>query len=85
MNSGPCLACGGETSVERVPFPERNRIERPDGTPIFLCNDCRSFAQAADDGAFSNGALLRIREYAPLFGLDVELGEPREGAVHQAR
>lgn len=85
MNNGPCLACGVDTSVERVPYPERNRIERPDGTPVFLCDDCRSAVEAADLGAFSDGSLLHLREWAPLFGLTIEEGEPLEGAVHAHR
>ena len=85
MNSGPCLACGEETSVDRVPYPERNRIERPDGTPVFLCDGCRAAVEAADYGAFSNGSLLHLREWGPLFGLTMEEGVPEEGAVHAHR
>lgn len=81
MNSGPCVACGVETSVDRVPYPERNRIERRDGSPVFLCDDCRQSVEAGDYGAFSNGALLHLREWAPLFGLEIEEGEPLQGAV----
>lgn len=81
MNNGPCLACGEETSVERVPYPERNRIERPDGTPIFLCDDCRTSAEAGDYGAFSDGSLLHLREFAPLFGIDVKAGPPHDPAL----
>jgi hypothetical protein len=83
MNEGPCLACGELTSVVRVPYPERSRIERPDGTPVFLCDDCRSSVEAGEYGAFSNGSLLRLREWAPLFGLDVAEGRdhPNAGVV----
>jgi hypothetical protein len=68
--------------VVRVPYPERSRIERPDGTPVFLCDDCRSSAEAGEFGAFSNGALLHLREWAPLFGIDVDEGPvQRSGGV----
>jgi hypothetical protein len=85
VNSGPCVACDEETPADRLPYPGRTRIERPDGTPVFLCDDCRTSVEAGEFGAFSDGALLHLRAWAPLFGIDIDAGpaEPFAKVSHR--
>ena len=76
MDAMTCVVCGNDP-VMRVPIPDRNRILRSDGTPVFLCPDCDHLARAGQFGAFSNGSLLRLRDFAPLFGIDLPAEMPR--------
>ncbi len=65
----PCMACGEETAAGSPFYADRRRVQRGDGTVLFLCSDCIARATSGQRVGLTDEQARRLDEGAAMFGV----------------